>query len=182
MKHILIIILLLSIVESAVCGGGNPEPDKRLYKLEWGIMPPGNCWIGGGWSEYEPERSGMSFEEKRKLIEFENMTQAAEKGREFISWGISALVLGTMLVFFLKQYQLQWIGIGVCGFGLWSFSKGILEIKIAENWQVVTGASAVAIVLAIVAAMLWPRGVDIGEITRNQIARIKTRRKRNPRK
>lgn len=162
MKTILNILLLILLVEM-VAHGAETLHDEQLYKLDWGIMPPGDCWIGGGWSPYELPDTNMSFEEKRKLIEFENMQIAAASGRKFISRGISALVLGAMLVFFLKQYHLQWVGLIVCGFGIWSFAKGILEIKLAENWQVATGVAAVTILITIVAAMLWSSGIDLGK-------------------
>lgn len=162
MKNLITILLLFFGVRSAV--GADPvNPDAPIYQLDWGIMPPGNRWFGGAWSERE-QLTAKTPKERRLEIELENMAITAAKGRKLMSQGISALVLGVILLFFLKQYSLQGIGLGVAMYGIWRFASGLIEIKLAENWQIATGALFVGIIIVLAGAMLWTRGVNIGTL------------------
>lgn len=154
--------ILLILVGNVVSGAKAIDPREPLYQTNI-LLPDCIAKTHPGLDVVDHPKQGVSVEDQEKLIKFENMNRAAERGRGMISMGLSAIVLGAMLVFFLKQYHLQWIGLGVCGFGVWRFSAGILEIKLAENWEVATGAAAVVVLIGIAAAMLWPRGIDLSK-------------------
>lgn len=163
MKILITALLLLVGMSLAVCWAEQIDPSKPLYQMDYGIMPPGNMWFGGSWSTREHKRP-ETLEEQQLRIKLDNMAIAASKGRRLMSHGISAIVLGTMLFFYLNQFHLQWIGLGVAGFGVWRFATGLIEIKIAENWQVVTGALFVGIIITITGAILWNSGVNLGKV------------------
>ena len=171
------IILLIIAVEMVAFGAQAIDPDKPLYQFDWGGPPPGHCTFFGGMSERQHPKPVISPEEKQLRIRLENIGQAAQRGRKMISRGLSAIVLGVMLTFFLKQFHLQSVGLCVSGYGIWQFAAGILEIKLAENWKVATGAAAVGIILIIAAVMLWPRGIDLN-LTK-LIKRLKPRQEGN---
>lgn len=159
--------ILLLFVMSTVRGIDPVDPGEPVFQLDYGVMPPGNMWIGGKWSERK-----IVIEKTEDQVKAENMAIAAANGRSLMSKGISAIVLGVMLTFFLKQYHLQWVGLGISGYGVWKFSSGLIEIKLAENWQIVTGALFVGIIIIITGAMLWNSGVDFKAL----LSRIKQRR------
>lgn len=174
MKTNLIAIVLLFIGMRAVCGIKPVDPDKPLYQLDWGIMPPGNMWIGGKLSERQIPKAKTATEQQLQA-KLDNIATMAAKGRKSISIGISALVLGIMVLLYLNNNPLQWIGAGITGFGIWRFASGIIEVKLAENWQVTTAALFVGLIVTITAVILWNSGADLGAI----LGRIKKRVKRS---
>ena len=52
------LLIIMLILTSSMFARELKPVDKTHpeYQLDWGIMPPGNCWFGGGWSERQDTR------------------------------------------------------------------------------------------------------------------------------
>lgn len=68
------------------------EPEKPVYQMDWGVMPPGDMWFGGAWSE-------RTIKVDKEQIENNQYAQDLERGSNLIYIGIWVAVISIVLHF-----------------------------------------------------------------------------------
>lgn len=123
--------------------------------------------LGGIWSRYDkeppltPAQIKALADAESYRIQLETQRKLAAKGQKYLSIGISLLLAGALATFILKSYSLQGIGIAIFIGGIYATSKGIIHIKLAENWKVYSTALLVLAVFGTAAIMLRKSGLQL---------------------
>ncbi len=87
MKYIITFVLLCG----ALFANDLPVADqtKPLYQMKWGVMPPGDMWIGGSWERVRIETHKLTPKE-RAAIEAQ-ATASMYRKAAYLSWVIAGL-------------------------------------------------------------------------------------------
>lgn len=90
MKRTIIGVLLLIFGFCAANSAPPVDQDETVYQMDWGVMPPGNMWFGGKWSE-------RKLSVTKEDIDRAQYAADLERGSNMIYYGILACVICIVL-------------------------------------------------------------------------------------
>jgi len=158
MRQLIIVLLLIPLL-SVAGTHKKTDPEKPVYQLDWGIFPPGNCWLFGSWSERDHECE--CHEDWADRIKRENAQYAAKLGRNWLRFAAVLAFAGLVLVLCFHDISgLKHFGLGLLPSGAVAYGIGLWFMKTAEVWHWIGYAIALVVVIGLV-ALFWSKGLDV---------------------
>lgn len=153
-----LITSLLLIIPLALMASDYPvaHPGDELYRKDKAGKVISWPHIGGVTRVRLPEPMTLdemvdALDKEGIRIEMQNMQAMAQDGRDRLTFWLPVVFVSIALTLFLRSYGLQ--AVGILGF-VWASSyciSGIVEIKMAEKWNLSTTVIAGAAVLGVIA-------------------------------
>lgn len=95
------------------------DKTKPVYQQDWGVMPPGNMWVAGGWSQRIQETHKLTPKERAAIEATANA--AMYRKAAYASWCLAGLAC---IVSYLMKAR-EGVGVAlICG--LFSFASSFM--------------------------------------------------------
>lgn len=151
-------IVFAVVVSVMACGVSFAQPvdsDKDVYQMDWGVMPPGNMWLGGKWSPREMPQTELT-PAQRAQIEAQH-TAAMYRKAAYYSWII--VFIACVASYMLKAREGIGIAIMAAGF---SFASSYMAQSV--HYALRIGACLGVVVFVGICFVLREKGFSFSTI------------------